>query len=216
MNKWMIVAASTLAFACVETVRAEEAAAENNEPPAETEKPKKKPRKEAEYKSWEKASAVAEAWEQPVVAFVGIQGDKISSRFRTMTVGHPVFKELIAKNAVYYTCLIPQVKSKNPGKGRDLPAKPDFAKIKDSERPILSRLITDKTSLLPVIALFESNGKLIGTLTPDPNLSLASFIEGFKTGLESGKYPIEITRKAKKLMEADAKKRAAEEKRRRK
>ncbi len=216
-----IAAAAFLTFAPHGASRAEEAAAAEN--PAGTEQPKKKrpPRKQAEYRSWDQAAAAAEAWGQPIIAYVFVQGDKLGSRYRTATFGNPVFKELLMPNAVYYSCAIPQAKAKGRGRGnaradRDAPAKPDRAAIKESEKAAISRIAGEKVPL-PVVAVIDPGGKVLGSFMPDAeDLSFTGFVNELKSGFEAGKHALEINRKVQKALDAEAKKRAADEKRKRK
>ncbi len=216
-----IALVSLLACATLSYSFAQEADAPAEESAAETKQTKKKrPRKKPEYRLWSEASSVAEAWEQPVVAFIGIQGDKVTSRFRMMTVANPAFKEMLLDNAVCYTYMIPQVEAKKGRRGqrvkKDAPAKPDLTKIKDTERVVVATLASDG-AILPMLAILDSNRKELAVCSFDPeDQSLASLVDQVRSAFESGQFKLEVPRKVEKLLKEEAKKRAAEAKRRKK
>ncbi len=201
---------------------AENEGAETSEAPVK--KKKKGPAKKPEYFRWKDAAAVAEAWEQPVVVFVDLEDCKVCSRVRAGTVGNRFFKDFVKDNCVYYRYKVPRVEVKRGRRNRgsvnkkdDLP-KPDFEAVKESEKRIVDMAIEGKSaSRFPKILLLKSNGQMIGTVSYDSSEpSFESFIGELKTLFESAKYDIEMPRNIQKLFDAEAKKRAALEKRKKK
>lgn len=217
-----------IALTCVFVVGgAQLIAAENDvaEKTEVTEKKKKKgPTKKPEYFRWKDAAAVAEAWEQPVVVFVDLEDCKVCSRVRAGTVGNRFFKDFVKDNCVYYRYKVPRVEVKRGRRNRgsvnkkdDLP-KPDFEAVKESEKRIVDMAIEGKSaSRFPKILLLKSNGQKIGTVSYDSSEpSFEAFIGELKGLFESAKYDFAVPRNIQKLFDAEAKKRAALEKRKKK
>lgn len=201
---------------------AENEGAETSEAPVK--KKKKGPAKKPEYFRWKDAAAVAEAWEQPVVVFVDLEDCKISGRVRSATVGNRFFKDFVKENCVYYRYKVPRVEVKRGRRNRgsvnkkdDVP-KPDFESVKESEKRIVDMVVQGKSGFrFPGIVLLKANGQMIGTVSYDSSEpSFESFIGELKTLFESAKYDIEMPRNIQKLFDAEAKKRAALEKRKKK
>lgn len=208
---------------------AEEAAAAEEAPAPEP--PKKKIKKELKpYTSWALAQKVAESQEQPVIAFIGLQGDKESTRIQRATIDNPAFKDFLAPNALLYFYKVPELKDKNKNQRgnqkKDKNAKPkaDTKAIKESEKILFSRLTNTSGGhgsdpYLPVIAVVSPEGKLVGTpimVDVDDPFPFGKFIEDLKAAFESGKYACEINAKVQKEIDAQAKKIAELERRKKK
>lgn len=211
-----IVMGLSLAALCtaapLQDLWAEEAAAE--EPAAEA--PKKKPRKAPEYKVWDQCVAAAEAWDQPIIAFVGVQGDKNTSKVKMATVGNPIFKELVGPNALYYTYMIPAAK---PAKGKKVdknaPAKPDKSAIKDTERVAIGQLAPN--DFFPAIVVASPSGKVLGSVTVGMDgITLGQFVDDLRSYFTQGKYELKVNSKVQKAIDAEAKKLAELAKRQKK
>ena len=212
-----LVMTLTLAALCVtvplQDLSAEEAAAGD----AAAETPKKKPpRKQPEYKIWEQCVAAAEAWEQPIIAFVGLQGDKNTSKIKMATVNNPVFKELVGPNALYYSYMVPAAK---PAKGKKVdknaPVNPDKAAVKESERLAVSQIAA--SDFYPAIAVASPTGKVLGTVTIGVDgMTFGSFVNELKTLFAKGSHELKVNSKVQKAIDAEAKKLAELEKRQKK
>lgn len=190
------------------------------------EAPKRKPKKLAEYNNWEAASAAAEAWEQPVLAFVEVAGDSDAAKLRTMTVDmrQPLDfkKEFISKNMVYYHIRVPSVKEKrsqgnNNQKRVKAPPKPDFSALKTDERVAVQRLIGGQGShggggVLPAIVVTDAAGQVLTNLGSFAPESLASFVDDLKSAMESKKYPVEISPKLQRALEKEKKQKEKQKK----
>lgn len=210
---WALGACALMTVA--DSVRAAETPADPGE--AQTAPaPKKKVRKVPEYMSWEQACAVSEAAEQPIVAFVELKGDKRSSKIRMATVAHPIFKEFVKDNCVFYHVGVPQEKVQK-GRGqanqKDAEPKPDFSAVKASESTAVTKL-KGSQSTLPVIAVVTpGGGRVIGTYAPAPEeASLAQFVAEMKTLFEGAKCELVISKKVQKVLDDEAKKLAARQK----
>lgn len=200
---------------------AEDDAANAAKTESSVKKKKKGPSKKLEYFRWSDASKIAQAWEQPILVFVDLKDFKISSRVRSATVGHRIFKDFIKENCIYYRYTIPSVEAKgnrgNKNNKDDIP-KPDFTAIKDSEKSIVDTILDGKKKFaFPGIALLKSNGQLLGSVSCDPsNPSLGAFINDLKSLFEKGNYDFTIPKSLQKFLDAEAKKKAALEKRKKK
>ena len=193
---------------------AEDAAAKTSAD--QTEAPKCRPKKLPEYTNWEQASAVAEAWEQPIIAFVEIQGDSDSAKLRNATIDmrQPVDfqKEFVAKNAVYYHAKIPKVKEKKPQNGNNnqkrvkTPPKPDFSAMKTDDRVAVQRLLGGGNGgTLPAIVVADAGGQVLASLGSFAPESLSSFVGDVKSAMEAKKYTVELSSKLERAMEKEKK-----------
>lgn len=214
-----------LAFACAPAVADEnEAGAGDTAKAQEPEKKKKKgPAKKPEYFRWNDAAEVAEAWEQPVLVFVDLEDSKECGRVRSATVGHNLFKAFVKENCAFYRYKVPCVKAKrgrrnrNSGNTKNEVPKPDFESVRDSEKKIVNTVLDGKKSRFPAIALLKPGGQLIDVISYDPDEpSLTAMVVELKDAFEKGKYDFSIPRPIQKLIDAEAKKRAALEKRKKK
>lgn len=219
--KTVTVAAAISAGFVFDTIRAEEAApaaaAEAAEPAPE--KPKRKPKKLPEYVNWDKALEVAEAWDQPVLAFVELKGDKVSAKAKAVTFGDREFlKEFVERNAVYYHLAVPSVKEKPDRSKTPKPPKPDRTKVKESERSAMSKLgLNDDKAAYPVIAVVSPSGKVLRAVSIGTEGAVfGEFVAALKEGFEAGHYPAEISKKLQKKIDVEAKKVAELEKRQKK
>lgn len=234
MNEKLIaLAALSAAFAvapvcdCLAEEAPAEAAAEETPVP---EKPKKKLKKVlTPYANWDLVSKVAESQEQPIVVFIGLQGDKESTRVRNATVFNPAFKDFLAPNALLYVYNVPELKEKknnqrgNQKKDKNAKPKADTKSIKESEKIIVGRLTAGSghgaDAYLPVIAVVTPGGKVVGTqilVDAEDPFPFGKFIEDLKSAFEAGKYACEINKKVQKEIDAQAKKIADLEKRKKK
>ncbi len=221
MKKLLIVSATTLltlasATVCSAQESIDDLAEAATEKPAEAPK-KKKPRKKLEYKSWAEAVEVAEAWDQPIVVFLSIEDDPLSSRFKMATVGNPVFKEhLILPNAVFYSYAVPAAKSKKRGKAaKNARPKPSMKSIKESEKVAVIRMAGTGESL-PFVAVVRPTGRMIECYTPDPNdISFEGLFKSVQAGFQTGRYQLKLNSRVERVLKEEAKKRAKLEKSRR-
>ena len=223
----LVVLSAACLVAPINDCFAEESAAEA--PPA-PEPAKKKLRKELKpYTSWELASKVAESQDQPIVAFIGLQGDKESTRIQRATIDNPAFKDFLAPNALLYYYKVPALKEKknnqrgNQKKDKHAKPKADTKSIKESEKIIVGRLTAGSghgaVAYLPTIAVVTPSGKLVGTkiiVDAEDPFPFGKFIEDLKGAFEAGKYACEINKKVQKEIGAQAKKIADLEKRKKK
>lgn len=242
MIKLMPAAAVLLAGFSVADVFAAEAAAEAPAEAAETpaepaeapaEKPKKKPKKLPSYSVWDQAAAVAEAYEQPIIAFIDVKGDKTSPvmlRTEIFNVRKDFIKEFVLPNAVYYTYTVPNFEDKkannNNQKKRDKnePVKPDLTKVKESERMMVTRISTGGSQqggqpkpMLPMIAVVSPGGKILGLAHLDhEGPAYGNLVASLKDAMEQAKYPVTVGKKVQKAITVEAKKVAELEKRQRK
>lgn len=184
------------------------------------EKPKKKPKKLDEYANWDKALETAEAWEQPVLAFVELKGDKVSSKVKSVTFGNRDFmKEFVKPNAVYYHLAVPSLKEKQQDRSKEpKPPKPDRMKVKESERPALAKLgLNGDKAVYPVIAVVSPAGKVLGQVTVGSEGAVfGEFIASLQEAFTAGQYNAEVSKKLQKVIDTEAKKVAELEKRQRK
>ena len=204
------------AVAAAVSVRADEAPAAEAPAVAEEQQPevmkKKAPRKEAEYRDWNKVSAAAEAWEQPIIAFIEVSGDKKNAPLRMKTVGVKEFvKEFVPKNALYFHATVPSVKQKqapNPqgGKREKPPARPDWEAMNKNLRGPVQRLASGRGASLPAIVLTDSTGRVIdGTLGACPPETFAGWIASLKSAMEAANFKVEITGKLQSAMDKELK-----------
>lgn len=228
MNEKLIaLAALSAAFAvapvcdCLAEEAPAEAAAEETPEP---EKPKKKIKKVlTPYANWDLASKVAESQEQPIVVFIGLQGDKESTRVRNATVFNPAFKDFLAPNALLYVYNVPELKEKknnqrgNQKKDKNAKPKPDTKAIKESERIIVGKAA--QNDYFPALVVVSPDGKPVGNpilVDAEDPFPFGKFIDDLKAAFEAGKYPCEINKKVQKEIDAQAKKLADLEKRKKK
>lgn len=213
-----LIGALTLA-SLSEVVRAEEPAAPAAGAPAEA--PKKKVKKDADYISWAKVAAASEACEQPILAYVEIKGDKAGSKIRLATVGNPIFKEFVKDNCLYYHLGIPQEEVRVP-RGQPRPKNPiptpNFAAVKASEAAAISKLTAGKGTTFPLFAVLSPGGsRVLGVVTMSADdASFTKFVDELKPIFEQGKCEFVISKKVQKVLDEEAKKRAALEKRQKK
>lgn len=213
-----VLAGAVLAVLTAGDALAAEAPAATPAPAEAPAAPKRKPKKDAEYILWEKAVAVSEGCGQPIVAFLELKGDKASSKVRMMTVGNPAFKEFVKDNCVYYHVGVPQ-KEERRSRGRsakDAVPKPDFDAVKASEKAAVTRINGDTRSpTLPAVAVLAPGGKkVLGTILPTPeDVSFGGFIEELKPLFEKGKCEVVVSKKVQKVIDDEAKRLAAQQKR---
>lgn len=211
---------------------AEEAAKEQEERSpdsggAASEEPKKRklPKQTGPYNNWDLAAKVADSHDQPIIVFVGLQGDKNSSRIRNATIFNPAFKDFIKSNAVLYLYNVPALKEKKnvrsgncrQKKDKNARPKPDLKSVKQAERLIVGKVAAN--NLFPVVAVVSPAGQIAGTpivVDPSDPYPFGRFIADLKSAFEAGKYSCEITKKVQKEIDAQAKKIADLEKRQRK
>ena len=187
------------------------AASEESQPEAKKKKP---PRKEAEYRDWAKASAAAEAWEQPIVAYVEVSGDRQNMPVKSKTVGNPLFKkEFVPKNAIFFAATVPAVKQKNNnrnanGQKREKPpVKPDFESMNKSLRAAVQRLGAEQRAQFPLIVLADPTGRALdSSLGGYPPDTFAAWIESLKRAMETANYKVEVTPKLQGEMDKEKKK----------
>lgn len=225
VNLLSVMFTAALAFACAPVMADDKEAGSGDTAKAEepVKKKKKGPAKKPEYFRWSDAAAIAEAWEQPVLVFIDLEGSKECGRVRSATVGHNLFKAFVKENCVFYRYKVPCVKARRGRGGRgsnnnknDVP-KPDFEAIRDSERKIVNKVLDGKKSKFPGLALVKPNGQPVDFIAYDPDEpSLTAMVGELKDVFEKGKYDFSVPRPIQKLIDAEAKKRAALEKRRKK
>lgn len=205
MKRWMLFGLCGLLS--VSALAQEEAV---DPDPTEVAVPKKKIKKLPEYKDPEQAMQVAEALEQPVLAFIEVQGDKNCNKVRLGTVARQEFlKEFAPANVVYFHFVIPAVKEKPQGgrkPDKNAPAKPDLNALKIEVRAVISRFL-GQNPYYPVMALVEPSGRVLDAgLAPDPeDMNLGSFVSSLKNAMEMGKYPVTITPRLQKAIDKEAK-----------
>lgn len=211
-----------LAFASLSSVAAEADGEKKAEAPVK--KKKKGPTKKPEYFRWKDAAAVAEAWEQPVIVFIDLEDSKPSSRVRAATVGHRLFKDFVKSNCVYYRYRIPRIEAKKGRGGRsqnnkkveDVP-KPNYEEVKPSEMRIIDLVVDKKAAKFPGIALLKADGQLLGSIDCDvESPSLEAFVKDLTALFKKGDYEITVPKSIQKLIDAEIKKRAALEKKKKK
>lgn len=214
-----------LAFVCAPAMADDKKAASADTAKAEepVKKKKKGPAKKPEYFRWNDAAAIAEAWEQPVLVFIDLEDSKECGRVRSATVGHNLFKAFVKENCVFYRYKVPCVKARR-GRGnrgsnnnKNAAPKPDFESVRDSERNIVNKVLGGKKSRFPGLALVKPNGQLVDLIAYDPDEpSLTAMVGELKEVFEKGKYDFTVPKPIQKLIDAEAKKRAALEKRKKK
>ena len=213
-----VLAGAVLAVLTAGDALAAEAPAATPAPAEAPAAPKRKPKKDAEYILWEKAAAVSEGCGQPIVAFLELKGDKASSKVRMMTVGNPAFKEFVKDNCVYYHVGVPQ-KEERRSRGRsakDAVPKPDVDAVKAAEKAAVTRINGDTRSpTLPAVAVLAPGGKkVLGTILPTPeDVSFGGFIDELKPLFERGKGGGVVSKKVQKVIDDEAKRLAAQQKR---
>lgn len=201
---------------------AEEAAAvemaEGEEKPASKKRPS---RKENEYRNWEKASAAAEAWEQPILAFIDLPGVKRGNVIKLEVLGrNEVMKELVGPNGIYFHVTVPKVKEKqqqngNNNKNRVKPVpKPDWNAMKGNEKDIAKRICGNQVP--PVVAVVGANGQVLSVVPIETEGAvLGEFVSSVKSAFELGNHEFAISPKLQKMIDKEAKKVADLEKRKR-
>lgn len=187
-------------------------------------KKKKGPNKKPEYFRWKDAAAVAEAWEQPVIVFIDLEDSKVCSRVRAATVGNRHFRDFVKDNCVYYRYKVPRVEVRQRGRrnrGRvqkkdDVP-KPDFEAVAESERKMVNKILDGNKNSFPRIALVKPNGQVVCSVGVDSQEpAFDAFINELKDAFSKGKCDFTVSKNLRKVLDAEAKKRAALEKRRKK
>ena len=178
---------------------------------------KKKVKKDAEYMQWEKASAASTACDQPILAYIEMKGDKAGSKIRMKTIGNAVFKDFVKDNFIYYHYSVPQEEVRQ-GRGQQRQKnpviKPDFKAVKASESAAISKLCPGASPSFPVIAVVApGGGRVVGTVFLSPeDASFSKFVEELKPLVESAKCEFTVSKKIQKVLDDEAKKRAALEK----
>ena len=206
MKAWMVVG---LCVCLAAMVTAEEGTI-GPEPTEEAAPKRKKVRKLPEYKDPELAMQVAEELEQPILAFIEVQGDKNCNKIRTGLIGRPEFlKEFVPANVVFFHFVIPAEKEKSQGgrkSAKNAPAKPDLNALKPEVKAVVSRFLGQKPSF-PVITLMEYSGRVLdAALAPDPEeLQFGSFIGAVKNAMENTQYPVTISPRLQKALDREAK-----------
>ena len=220
-----VVFMGVLAFVCAPAAADEKVSGSGADAKAEepVKKKKKGPAKKPEYFRWKDASEIAEAWEQPVLVFIDLEDSKECSRVRSATVGHNLFKAFVKENCVFYRYKVPCVKAKR-GRGNrgsnnnknDAP-KPDFESIRESEKKIVNTVLDGKKKSFPGLALLKPGGQMVDLISCDSDEpSLTALVGELKEVFEKGKYDFTVPRPIQKLIDVEAKKRAALEKRKKK
>ena len=144
---------------------------------------KKLPRKQLEYQRWKEAAAVALAYRQPIIAFIGLKGDKTSAKLRTQIFTADLLKEFVQPNAVYYHYEVP---STADPKNRNAPPRPNTKEVKESEAAIVAAA-TDNFKGVPIVAVLAPDGKVLGKCLPyDEGTVLANFIRDLQTAFSMG------------------------------
>lgn len=206
MKRLLIVG---LCGALAATVIAEEGGADP-EATEEAAPKKKKVKKLPEYKDPELAMQVAEELEQPILAFIEVQGDKNCNKVRLGTVGRPEFiKEFVPANFVYFHFVIPAVKAKQQGgkkPDKNAPAKPDLNALKPEVKAVISRFL-GQSPYFPVITLMEYSGRVLDpALAPDPEeIQFGNFVGAIKNAMENAQYAVTITPRLQKVLDKEAK-----------
>ncbi len=165
------------------------------------------PMKHAQYRSWERAAAIAEAYQQPIIAFVSIEDDKATAPIRKATIAHPAFQELCQPNAVLYAFEVPARKIKRRNaylakQEKNAPPKADLIKVETADYPILKSLDKAAHKDYPILALLTSQGVVIGVCKPDPaNPSFKQFAEDIQAYFEIGHYSFSLTPKLQKALQ---------------
>ena len=207
--KRLIVAFAVLVFAGFAVADEVAAAAE----------PKKRPpRKEKEYKDWDKAAAVAEAWEQPILAFIETSGHSEANKLRLATIekqGVDFFKEFVKPNCVLFHVKLPAVKEKRNNNGNNnqrrekKPPVTDLSSLKPDERALISRLVSGKAggnqTMLAIVLCDSSGGVIDGTLGSGVPETFYGWIGDVKSAMEGRKYAVEISKKLQSVMDKEKK-----------
>ncbi len=207
----MLVAAVLLPFAGLAEERSEKSAQT-----AAAEKPKPKPRKKPEYKSWAEAKKVAEAWNQPVVVFVEMGGDRTSSMIKNAIFNNQAFfKDLYAENFVFCHLSVPQEKSKNRNaRGpQKKSGKPDFKRLDPADKTALGMVLNG--SSMPIVALMNPNGQVIeqSMTSMGDGKPLKGFVDALAEGMKRAKLgEFKLGPKVKKALAAEEKNAAFAEK----
>ncbi len=164
------------------------------------------PTKQSQYRAWERAAAVAEAYQQPILAFVTIEDDKATTPIRKATVGHPAFKECVAPNAVFYAYEIPgrRVKPRNAylaERQKEAPPKPNWNEVETVDYDILRNLHKVAHKTYPIWAVLTPKGAVLGICRLDAeNPSFSQFVEDIEAYFKLGNYPFTRTSKLQKAL----------------
>lgn len=229
LKRVKLVLLSALALTCVPfAVNADDNDGAKDRPAAgETQKApppgkKRRPNKKAEYFRWKEASEMAAAWEQPVVMFLELEDMKDCSKVRARTVGDRMFKEFAKANCIYYRCKVPRAEESRGRRRRrtnkDEKPKPAYDEMKGDEKRLANIVTKGKGSFaFPAIVVLKPNGDKVGMCHFSPEeANFISFIDELREHFTAGKYEMTIPRNVQKYLDAEAKKRAALEKPRRK
>ncbi len=209
------------AFAA-EAHKAEGGQATEAQAEAEKVQPKKRrPKKAATYAHYKAAEETAKAWNQPIVAFVEIDGDKAAQHIKMKTFGVREFAEFADANFVFYHCKIPQKIEKRrgrrapPKRDKNAPLKPDYDELKKEDSLAVSRINgSNRAPAYPLIAIISPEGSVKYTMAlVEEEASLAKFVEELKVTFDQEKWPLLIPPKFQKALDLEAKKKAALEKR---
>lgn len=224
-----LVLLSALALTCVPlAVNADDKKDDKEKPAAEEAekapppKKKRRPNKKAEYFRWKEASEMAAAWEQPVVMFLELEDSKECGKVRARTVGDRMFKEFVKENCIYYRCKVPKVEEPRGRRRRrtnkDEKPKPAYSEMKGDEKRLANIITEGKGGFaFPAIVVLKPNGDRLGmSLFSPEEANFTSFINELREHFTAGKYEMTIPRNVQKYLDAEAKKRAALEKRKRK
>lgn len=191
--------------------------------PATESASKRPPKKEANgYTDPTKAIEVAQAWDQPIIAFIDLSGDRTSSRVRAVTFGNQDFvKNFILPNAVYFHYTVPSEKMK-PQRGQKVdknkPPKPNFDKLKPEMKAALQRFASGGARpgnmSFPVIAVLKPNGQPVGTILVSPeDFNLVELADDFKQTIEGAQLKWNVTPKMESMLNKERKRLKALEKR---
>lgn len=215
MNVKWCVRACCAAMCCLAALAP--AVAGEDEAAAEEEAPKKRrPRKEKEYRDWDKVLAHAEAWEQPVIVLVTLSGDKKSNLVKQALFSRAeLFKDVMQPNCLFYSVTVPKVREKRNNRGnssgeRPLP-RPNWEAMRGKAG--IARQACEKTGF-PAVVLCSHTGRIVAPVSvASSGPVLGSFVEALKGAFSLGKYEFTVTPRLQKMLDREAKKVAAEQKR---
>lgn len=173
---------------------------------------KKLPRKSSVYYNWHQAQAIALAWEQPVLAFIALDGDEACQKVRRYALLKPEFLKLFApENVVLYQSKVEVLRERNRRRGggdKKSAGKPDKESIRKSEKSFIEGLMGSRNWTFPKLVLVSpKDGQLISDLGGLKMDTPFDWIDGLKRELENAKYKVTIPPKLQKLIDADKKRR---------
>ena len=172
---------------------------------------KKLPKKQAMYFNWQQAKRVAMEYEQPVIAFISLDGDESCQKVRRFSILRPEFLKMFAPdNVVLYQYKVELLKERTRGNRNKKPAaKPDKESIRKSEKSFVEGLMGGRSWTFPKLVLVSpKDGTLISDLGGLKMDSASEWIESLKSELEGARYKVTISPKLQKLIDADKKRRA--------